>query len=367
MSISIARELNFLHIPDEMQIEVDEIDNYPDEQILMITTGSQGEPMSALARMAGGTHKGIRVKPGDTIILSSRFIPGNERAITQIINSLYRLGAEVVYEKVSDIHTSGHAKRDELKMMLSLVKPAHFIPIHGEYRHLVKHGQLAQEMRRIKRPLVLNVQKQRSTGATDAPPANVIMVTSAVPEEGKSFIAINLAVSLAAEVDRRVLLVDADVAMRDITRDFDLEGKPGLAELLSEPGSRYEEHLLTTSVPGLSILSAGEPVDHVDELFASRRMEALIKLMAEDDPERIVLFDTSPLLRTTESTVLARRMGQVVLVVEANKTSQSAVTKAVGLLEGCANVSLLLNKASRTESSDYGYGYSYGVDLNAKV
>lgn len=228
-------------------------------------------------------------------------------------------------------------------------------------------GQLAQEMRRIKRPLVLNAQKQRSTGATDKPPANIIMVTSAVPEEGKSFIAINLAVSLAAEVDRRVLLVDADVAMRDITRDFDLEGKPGVAELLAESGSRYEDYVLTTSVPGLSILPAGAPVDHVDELFASRRMEALIKLLAEEDPERIVLFDTSPLLRTTESTVLARRMGQVVLVVEANKTSQSAVTKAVGLLEGCANVSLLLNKASRTESSDYGYGYSYGADLETKT
>ncbi len=228
-------------------------------------------------------------------------------------------------------------------------------------------GQLAQEMRRIKRPLVLNVQKQRSTGANGAPPANVIMVTSAVPEEGKSFIAINLAVSLAAEVDRRVLLVDADVAMRDITRDFELEGKPGLAELLSEPGRRYEDYELTTTVPGLSILPAGAPVDHVDELFASRRMEALITLLAQEDAERIVLFDTSPLLRTTESAVLARRMGQVILVVEANKTGQSAVTRAVGLLEGCANVSLLLNKASRTESSDYGYGYSYGVDLNEKA
>lgn len=99
--------------------------------------------MSALTRMARGEHKSIKIKRGDTIILSSRFIPGNEKAITSVINSLYRMGADVIYEKVSDIHTSGHAKREELKRMLRLVKPRYFIPIHGEYRHLVKHSELA--------------------------------------------------------------------------------------------------------------------------------------------------------------------------------------------------------------------------------
>jgi ribonuclease J len=102
--------------------------------------------MSALTRMAHGKHKSIKIKQGDTIILSSRFIPGNEKAITSVINNLYRMGANVVYEKVSDIHTSGHAKRGELKLMLSLVKPRYFMPIHGEYRHLVKHAQLALDM-----------------------------------------------------------------------------------------------------------------------------------------------------------------------------------------------------------------------------
>lgn len=145
-NVGIAKELGFVQIPEDVEIRENRIDQFADQKIAMITTGSQGEPMSALARMAQGRHKSIRIKPGDTIILSSRFIPGNERAITLIINNLYRLGAEVVYEKVSDIHTSGHAKREELKTMLSLVNPKFFVPIHGEYRHLVKHGQLAREM-----------------------------------------------------------------------------------------------------------------------------------------------------------------------------------------------------------------------------
>ena len=145
-NVAIAREQGFIKMPDEIEIRERDIGSYPDDRIAIITTGSQGEPMSALTRMARGKHKAIRIKRGDTIILSSRFIPGNEKAITSVINSLYRMGAHVVYEKVSDIHTSGHAKKEELKLMLSLVKPKFFIPVHGEYRHLVKHAELAIEM-----------------------------------------------------------------------------------------------------------------------------------------------------------------------------------------------------------------------------
>jgi len=145
-NVGIAKEQGFIHISEDSEISERQIDQFPDQNILIITTGSQGEPMSALTRMAQGKHKGIEIKSGDTIILSSRFIPGNEKAITSVINRLYRLGADVVYEKVSDIHTSGHARREELKLMLSLVKPRYFVPIHGEYRHLVKHAQIASEM-----------------------------------------------------------------------------------------------------------------------------------------------------------------------------------------------------------------------------
>ncbi|MFO7598716.1 MAG: ribonuclease J [Candidatus Desulfacyla sp.] len=145
-NVGIAVQQGFIHLPEDIEISENQIGRFPDEKIVVITTGSQGEPMSALTRMAQRRHKGIQIKSGDTIILSSRFIPGNEKAITSVINRLYRLGADVVYEKVSDIHTSGHAKREELKCMLSLVKPTFFVPIHGEYRHMVKHAQIALQM-----------------------------------------------------------------------------------------------------------------------------------------------------------------------------------------------------------------------------
>ena len=145
-NIGISRDLGFINIPEDTEISTSQIGKFSDENIAVITTGSQGEPMSALTRMAYERHKSIKIKKGDTVILSSKFIPGNEKAITSIINSFYRIGADVIYEKVSDIHTSGHAKKEELKLMLNLVKPKFFTPIHGEYRHLKKHMQLALDM-----------------------------------------------------------------------------------------------------------------------------------------------------------------------------------------------------------------------------
>jgi ribonuclease J len=144
-NVRLAKKEGFLDVPAHAEISESTIDLLPDDKVVMITTGSQGEPMSSLSRIARNTHKSIKIRKGDTIILSSRFIPGNEKAITSIINNFYRMGAEVVYEKVSDIHSSGHAYKEELKLMLNLVKPKYFIPIHGEYRHLVKHLQLAME------------------------------------------------------------------------------------------------------------------------------------------------------------------------------------------------------------------------------
>jgi ribonuclease J len=144
-NVRIAKEEGFLRIPEDAVVSEKEVDLYPDHKVAIVTTGSQGEPMSSLTRMAKRNHRSLQIKEGDTVILSSRFIPGNERAITAIINNLYRMGAEVVYEKVSDIHSSGHAYQEELKLMLNTVKPKYFIPIHGEYRHLVKHTQLAKE------------------------------------------------------------------------------------------------------------------------------------------------------------------------------------------------------------------------------
>jgi len=142
----IALDLNYLKIPPDTWLKVDALKTLPDNEVVMITTGSQGEPMSALSRMAANEHKHFQIKKGDTIALSSKMIPGNERAIARIINHLFKHGAEVFYEKVSEIHVSGHASKEELKLMLSLIKPRYFIPVHGEYRHLVYHSQLAQKV-----------------------------------------------------------------------------------------------------------------------------------------------------------------------------------------------------------------------------
>ena len=144
VSVNIARSLGYLTIPPDAEIGIEQVADFSDDEIIIITTGSQGEPMSALARMASGTHKQIKAMAGDTVILSSKFIPGNEKAIGRIINSLYRKGADVIYEKISDIHVSGHAFREELKLMIKLTKPEYFIPIHGEYRHLILHARLAK-------------------------------------------------------------------------------------------------------------------------------------------------------------------------------------------------------------------------------
>jgi ribonuclease J len=142
-NIRIARELGYLDFDSENEITLQDLPKYTDSQVLILTTGSQGEPMSALTRMALKDHRKLKINPGDTVIFSSKFIPGNERTIQNIINHLYRQGAEVLYEQVRDIHVSGHAYKEELKLLINVVQPRYFIPIHGEFRHLVKHRQLA--------------------------------------------------------------------------------------------------------------------------------------------------------------------------------------------------------------------------------
>ena len=154
-SVNIAQELGYINIPEGMEIDVAQVNDFPDNEIAIITTGSQGEPMAALARMAAGTHKQIKIKKEDTVILSSKFIPGNEKAITKIINALYRRGADVIYEKISEIHVSGHAFQEELKLMINLTKPKYFIPIHGEYRHLILHSRLAEQLGILKENILL--------------------------------------------------------------------------------------------------------------------------------------------------------------------------------------------------------------------
>ncbi len=140
-----AVELGYLSIPDGTLIDIDSISRYPSEQIVLITTGSQGEPLSALSRMASSEHRKVSVSSEDYIIISATPIPGNEKHVTRVVNDLLKLGAEVIYEKMYEVHVSGHACQDELKMMLSLTKPKFFMPVHGEFKHLRAHSRLAQE------------------------------------------------------------------------------------------------------------------------------------------------------------------------------------------------------------------------------
>ena len=139
----LALELGYLYIPEDMIIEIDEINNYNNENITIITTGSQGEPMAALARIAYGNHRKIKIEKDDLFIISASPIPGNDKLISKVINELFKKGADVIYEDLEEVHVSGHAYREELKLMHRLIKPKYFMPVHGEYRHLKHHKDLA--------------------------------------------------------------------------------------------------------------------------------------------------------------------------------------------------------------------------------
>jgi ribonuclease J len=143
---SIAAEYGYLIIPEGTLVDVEEVLQLPPNQVCIITTGSQGEPMSALSRMASSDHKQVEILPGDTVIISASPIPGNEKSVARTIDQLFKLGANVIHEQASGVHVSGHGSQEELKMMLNMVRPQYFVPVHGEYRMLIKHGQIAEQL-----------------------------------------------------------------------------------------------------------------------------------------------------------------------------------------------------------------------------
>lgn len=144
--VALAIELGYLNIPAGTLVDLKMTKSIPDDKLVIITTGSQGEPMSALTRIASGEHRAVKLKPGDTVILSSTPIPGNEKTVSNVVNLLFEKGAEVIYSDIADIHVSGHACQEELKLMHSLLKPKFFMPVHGEYRHLIQHARLAEDL-----------------------------------------------------------------------------------------------------------------------------------------------------------------------------------------------------------------------------
>lgn len=212
---------------------------------------------------------------------------------------------------------------------------------------------IAQQYRQIKRPLVTNAFGR---GAPALPNGRLIMVASALPGDGKTFTSMNLALSISREEDVNVVLVDADVAKRHLSMILGLGEEPGLLDALRDPDQDMERFILPTDVPSLSLLSAGRRVDNATELLSSNRMEDVSRQLVMRDPNRIVVFDSPPLMLTTESQALARAVGQIVVVVRAGVTPQGVLLDALSTL-GERPVSLLLNQSVARSATNYYYGY----------
>jgi len=218
-------------------------------------------------------------------------------------------------------------------------------------------SQIADQFRVIKRPLISNATGK---GASVVVNGNLIMVTSALAGEGKSFTAINLALSIATELDNTVMLIDADVARPSVLRVLGLPPGPGLLDLVIDESLDMSSVLLKTNIDKLSILPSGTPHERATELLASDAMIRLLENVAGRYPDRIIIFDSPPLLLTTESRVLAAHMGQIVMVVRAESTLQADVQHALSTIEACPVKLLILNQARSDAKGGYGYGYGYG-------
>jgi receptor protein-tyrosine kinase len=251
----------------------------------------------------------------------------------------------------SDGLASGTRGR-EVALDLSWVRKAGLVDPRSD-----RTSRLTEEFRRIKRPLLMNANGQ---GASVVPNANMIMVTSALAGEGKTFTAINLAMSIATEMDKRVLLVDADVAKPDVTERLGVQAQKGLIDVLVEHDLNLSDVLLRTDIPKLTLLSSGPKHVRSTEILASERMRHLTLELSTRYPDRIVIFDSPPMCLTSEARVLAALMGQIVLVVEQGKTSQHAVEQALSMLESNEIIGIVLNKKRGSRDGDGGYYGRYG-------
>jgi exopolysaccharide/PEP-CTERM locus tyrosine autokinase len=217
-------------------------------------------------------------------------------------------------------------------------------------------SKTSEELRLIKRPILRNAFGK---DAVAADMANLIMVTSSVPSEGKTFTALNLAMSIVVERDTTVLLVDGDVVNPSLSRLFGLQGEPGFTDLLANPEMDVADVILDSDIPHLRFLPAGKPHAYSTELVASDRMRELASELSKRYPDRIVMFDSPPLLAATQASALSHHVGQVVMVVEAGKTSQTTLQEAVELLDQTKTIGMVLNKSRRYVGRDR-YGAYYG-------
>ncbi len=223
--------------------------------------------------------------------------------------------------------------------------------------------KLAREYRYIKRPLIA---RALGRGATRVPNGYLVMVASAVSGEGKSFTAVNLALSLSLEKDLHVLLVDADVAKPQISRVLGLAEAPGLLDVLRDPQLNVERAILQTNIATLSVLPAGKPSAEATELLASRRMEQVAAALGEHDNQRIVLFDSPPLLQSNESHPLTQIAGQILVVVRAGSTPQPVLLDALETLKNHPAVALVLNQSVQSAAAPY-YYYGYGSERSDRA
>ena len=247
--VSTASELGYLNVPDGILVNIDSISRYPDDKLVIITTGSQGEPMSALYRMAFSEHRRVEIGSGDYVIISATPIPGNEKTVGKVVDELLKRGAEVVYEKMYDVHVSGHACQEELKLMLSLAKPKFFIPVHGEQKHLRKHAQLAESMGIAPGNIFIadngrhiSLTKRKMTVIEDVPAGKVFVdgygvgdVGNAVIRERKRLAEDGLMIiSAVIEKDTGMLIAGPDIVSRGFVYVRDSEQLIAEAKLVAQ-------------------------------------------------------------------------------------------------------------------------------------
>jgi receptor protein-tyrosine kinase len=249
---------------------------------------------------------------------------------------------------VETLTSAGRRSREVALDLARLEREGYLVPAQAR-------SQLAEQMRIIKRPLLANA---RGESAQSLSRPNLIQVVSAMPGEGKTFFAINLAMSIAMEVDLSVLLVDADVLRPSVLARCGIEPARGLMDVLQSPSIELHDVMLRTNVAKLSILPAGTANAQSTELLASGAMESLLDELAAKFSDRIVVFDAPPLIPTTESRVLASRVGQVVMVVEASRTTHAQVSQAYAAVEQCPVVLSVLNRARGKSGEAYGYYYA---------
>ncbi|MDX2463116.1 MAG: XrtA-associated tyrosine autokinase [Porticoccus sp.] len=266
----------------------------------------------------------------------------------------------MIENRLEQTESEPESTQEIFQLPLSRLESMGFVSTNNPRSHI------AEEFRGIKRPLLMNIDR-RSVGSTEN--ANLIMVTSSYEGEGKTFSAVNLMLSISMEKNKTVLFVDADIAKASAGKVLGIpDDAPGFVDVIEHENVGFEDVILKTNIPNVRIIPAGKVTEHSTELLASDRMEYLMKELSGRYPDRIIIFDSPPFLQTSEASVLANFMGQVVFVVESEKTSPDMVSQAVSQIADDKIIGLVLNKTRKypwdrhLHGYGYGYGYGYGAD-----